>query len=747
MRNGLIAALLASAALTLPPSARAETPATAPGTDAQGAAPGGYTVAEADQAATLLADRIVTTADNRLVAEGAVEVYWKQNRLTARRVTYDQNTETLTIEGPIRLVEPGQTGSVIVADQAELSRDLQNGVMIGARMVMARELQLAANRIDRKDGRITTLTEVVASSCRICASDPTPLWEIRARKITHDSSTKQLHFEGAQFRVMGVPLVWLPKLRMPDPTVTRMSGLLRPSFRTTSSLGAGLKLPYFIALGPSADLTVTPYLSSSYTRTLGLRYRQAFDSGTINAEGALSRDSIRKGENRGYLFADGTFKLPSDYTLGLQLKVVTDPSYLLNYGITEDDRLWSGVTLEKVHRNEMIWLRAGNTHSIRSGESNSTEPMLSGDFSWTRVIRPATIGGEATIDWSLHAHRRSSDMTVDGIDDSDTVSDGRDTLRSSFVADWRRQWLLSGGVLAAMQAELAGDAVMVRQDEVWAGDTLRALPTVGVELRWPWVATSGRAAQVLEPIAQIVWSPGNLKQVANEDSLLTEFDEGNLFSFSRYPGGDAREQGLRANLGLSWTRHDASGWSLGVTAGRVVRVTDTDQFPTGSGLSGRRSDWLLATHLTTAEGLTLSNRALFDNDFGFSRDELRLAFAGAKYQVAAGYLWMDASETEGRLTDTSELLLETGWSWTGGWRSTFSTRYDFTAERAARAAIGLEYANECMVVDLSLSRRFTSSSTVKPETDFGLSVQLAGFGGATTSSTTTGSSATRVCRY
>lgn len=70
MRNGLIAALLASAALTLPPAAWAEPPAGS--ADAPAGAPGGYTVADADQAATLLADRIVTTADNRLLAEGAV---------------------------------------------------------------------------------------------------------------------------------------------------------------------------------------------------------------------------------------------------------------------------------------------------------------------------------------------------------------------------------------------------------------------------------------------------------------------------------------------------------------------------------------------------------------------------------------------------------------------------------------------------------------------------------------------------
>ncbi|WP_444462999.1 LPS-assembly protein LptD [Rhodobacter capsulatus] len=721
-------ALGTALALTLAASALAQTPA---------APDPGQAVPLYSDAATLLADRIEVTGSDRLIASGNVEVYWHEHRLTADRITYDKATDRLAIEGPIRLVQPGATGSVILADTAELSRDLQNGVLTGARMVLSRELQLAANRIERQDGTRTVLREVVASSCRICITDPEPLWEIRARTITHDTATRQLMFDGAQFRAMGVPLLWLPRLRMPDPTVERMSGVLRPTLRTTSLLGPGLKVPYFLTFGPSADLTVTPYLSANYTRTLGLRYRQALRAGSFELEGALSRDSIREGETRGYLFGTGRFALPADFTLGLQLRTVSDPSYLLNYDVTEDDRLWSGMTLDRVRRDELIRSKIGNTHSLRDGESNQTEPMRSADAVWTRVWRPGLIGGELSFEGSLHAHWRASDATTDG-PDADLAADGRDMTRLSGVAEWRRNWLLGGGVLAALEGELALDAIAVRQDARYAGETLRALPSLGVELRWPLVKSEGRAAQVIEPVAQIIWSGKSLKTLPDEDSLLTEFDEGNLFDFSRYPGGDRRERGTRANLGLSWTRHDASGWSLGLTAGRVIRLDDLGEFAPGSGLSGTSSDWLIATHLRTAGGLVLSNRALVGDDLGFDRDELRLAYLGDRAQLAAGYLWMLETAP---IAKTSELLFESDWQLRRGWSASFDTRYDLVADRAAKASLGLQYSNECVTVDLSLSRRFTSSTSVEPETGFGLSVALAGFGAGSG-----GNRTERVCR-
>ncbi|KFE35021.1 LPS-assembly protein LptD [Thioclava atlantica] len=676
--------------------------------------------------ATLLADRVSIERDNRLVAEGNIEIYYHSRRLTATRVIYDRKTDKLTLEGPIRLEEPGRTNVVILASQAELSSDLRNGILLSARMVMARELQLAAARIERRDGRFTVLDKVVASSCEVCRTDPTPLWEIRARQVVHDAETRQIVFSDAQFRAMGVPIAYLPRLRMPAPGVTRMSGFLRPSFRTTSGLGPGIKIPYFFALGPSRDLTVTPYIAASRTRTLEARYRQAFDWGKMEWSGALSRDDIIANKTRGYLFGELEARLPDAFKLTAQLRMVSDDSYLLNYGVSGEDRLWSGVNVERVRRNELIWTRVGNTHSIRPDESNTTQPMLSGMGEWVRSFRPNVLGGEASIRYSMLATRRASTSTLDG--DGDGVPDGRDMVRGSLSADWRRNWLLSAGILGSIEARFAADVIETQQDPSYSKTVLRGQPTLATELRWPWVKTSGRAAYVIEPVAQIVWAPDRLSRSPNEDSQLPEFDEGNLFSLSRYPGEDARETGLRANLGLSFTRYDNSGWSLGVAAGRIFRQRDLNQFTPGTGLSGLRSDWLLSTHVATVRGLTLSNRALFDDGFSISRDELRLSWSGKRYDVSTGYLWLEANPAEMRDTDMSELLLDTGWTLGNGWSGTFSSRYDFTAQRAARAEIGLRYTNECVAVDLSLSRRFTSSTSVTPETNFGFSVQLVGFG-------------------
>lgn len=690
-------------------------------------------LATAEIPATLLADRVILTGDDRITAEGAVEVFFRGSRLTATRIVYDRSTDQLTIGGPIHLTEPGQRGTIVLADQAQLSADLRDGILTGARLVLARELQMAANSIRREAGRYTHLDQVVASSCQICADRPTPLWEIRARRVTHDAETRQIHFTGAQFRAAGVPLMYLPHLRMPDPTVERMRGLLRPALRTTSSLGTGIKLPYFFPLGETADLTVTPYVATSWTRTLGLRYRQALRRGAFVLDGAVTRDDIREGETRGYLFGDGVFNLPRDYRLGVTLRLTSDRSYLLNYDITEDDRLWSGMTVDRVRADRMIWGRAGHTHTLRDGETDQTQPSLAGDLRWTRIYRPGAIGGELSVTAGVHAHERASNLLADGPDE-DSLADGRDMVRASLVADWRRNWQLGGGILAAAQGELALDAYRVSQDPDpdLNGSTFRALPSAAVELRWPWLRSAGSATDVIEPVAQLIWSRDSLTPVPNDDSLLVEFDEGNLFSLSRFPGADMRERGLRANLGIGWTRQDAAGWSIGVQAGRVWRAKDLDQFSAGSGLDGRLSDWLVAAHLTTAGGMTLSNRALLDDDLSLTRNELRLATSGARHDLAAGLLWMEADPDEGRPTRTSELTFDGGWRWGNGWSTRLETRYDFTAERAARAALGVQYANECVTVDLSLSRRFTSSSSVDPETDIGLSVQLAGFGSSGT---------------
>ena len=167
----------------------------------------------------------------------------------------------------------------------------------------------------------------------------------------------------------------------------------------------------------------------------------------------------------------------------------------------------------------------------------------------------------------------------------------------------------------------------------------------------------------------------------------------------------------------------------GCRLGRVLRDRPDPAFARGGGvLAGKRSDWLLAATYSDAGGLAIANRALFDDDFAIHRNELRLGWLRPGFQLSAGYLWIDAETQEGQPRDVSELTATTGWQMAPGWWASAETRYDFTANRAQKAELGLVYRNECVNVDLSVSRRFTASDNLRADTDVGLSVRLGGFG-------------------
>ncbi|MFN3722788.1 MAG: LPS-assembly protein LptD [Paracoccaceae bacterium] len=693
----------------------------------------------AQEMAALVANSVRIDAAGQLIAEGGVEVFYQGRTLRAARIVYDRAADRLMISGPIVLVDGQNT--ILVADQADLAADLTEGVLTSARLVLNRELQLAANHIQRVGGRYTQLDNAVASSCKICAN-AAPLWEIRARRVIHDQEERQIYFDHAQFRVSGLPILYFPRLRMPDPTLERTSGFMMPQLRTTSGLGTGVKLPYFQTLGPHRDLTVTPYLSTKSGRTAELRYRQAFATGEIELNGALSRDRLVPGQTRHYLTAEGAFALPRGFNLAFDGIIVSDPAYLLDYGLPAADRLTSRIELSRTRRNEHISGRLIGIRSIRAGEVNTTLPTIITDVTYHRRFSGGLLGGEAGLRFQTHGHYRSSSDPTD----PDGVAGplpalGRDVSRASLRLDWRRNWELPMGMMASTLGEVTADAYKIGQDDSFGGTPSRLHGGVAVELRWPWAkAGANGVGHVIEPVVQFVWAPKGTEGLPNEDSVLVEFDEGNLFSVNRYPGSDAIERGGRVNVGLSYTRVDPAGWILSTAVGRVLRTQDLGQFTVASGLDGRRSDWLAAAQLTLPMGMGITQRLLMDDDLKLTKSETRLALAGERYGLSGSYVFLTADPMEDRPADIAELAFDGSYKVNEVWTARAEARYDIEAKRANRAGLGVQFRNECVSLDLSLSRRFTSSTSVKPTTDFGLSVDLVGFGAGT------GAGPSRSCR-
>ena len=668
--------------------------------------------AHAQQAATLVADNVTLNAAGQLIARGNVEVFFDGTRLTASEIVYDRDSDRLIITGPIVVQEPN--GAVLSAASADLDPRLESGILIGARLVLDQQLQLVANQIDRQDGRYVQLYRSAASSCQVCGTRP-PLWEIRAERVIHDTLERQLYFENATFRVRGVPVLWIPAMRLPDPTLTRATGFLIPRQRNTSQLGSGVKLPYFVTLGDHADVTLTPYLSTQ-TRTLEVILRRAFSAGSLQVRGAVSDDTLQD-DTRSYLFAQGSFALPDNYQLQFNIETVSDKAYLLDYGYGDQDRLQSALSLVRVTDSSLNELRFSYFQTLRDDEINSSLPPIIGEVRHETRIRP-TAGGTLTYATSMDTAYRP---------DETTGETGRDVTRAGGRADWRQDWILPLGFVGTAQGGLRGDLYRVTDDDAFATTTLRFVPSGMATLRWPLARQSAGASHLLEPTLSLNWADIYGSVPPNEDSTRSELDQANLFDRSRFAGQDAVETGAQLAAGLSWTRLGIGGAASTLTLGRIYRTEAQPDFTPSSGLDGLQSDWLVSGQYVTADGFLLELRGLFDATLETTRTDGRARWRNDWADLGAAYIWQARDLAENRDGAISEWTLDGAFVLTDAWRMSLDARYDVAADRPVQAGIGFGWQNECVTIEVSASRRYTSSSIVEPTTTFGLSGALSGF--------------------
>jgi LPS-assembly protein len=299
--------------------------------------------------------------------------------------------------------------------------------------------------------------------------------------------------------------------------------------------------------------------------------------------------------------------------------------------------------------------------------------------------------------------------------------------RAGLSADWRTDRVLPQGILAETALRLDLDAYLISDDPDSEPGVLRLVPQGAVTLRWPLLrGGAGGSTLLLEPVASLGWADALGGPVPNEDSRLVEFDEGNLLAFTRFPGADAVEEGLRGAFGVNLRRDAADGSGIALTFGRILR-TEAADFTSGSGLSGLASDWLLAGQVLLPGGFRLNGRTLIDSDISFGRSEGRLDWSNPRLTIGAAYVYLPPDTAENRPSTASEWTVDALYRIDGHWMIRADGRYDVAMGEPARAGFGISWRSECVTVDLSVARRYTSNTFVEPSTSFGLSVNLNGF--------------------
>jgi LPS-assembly protein len=647
-----------------------------------------------------------------VTARGNVEISRDGRILLADTVSYDRSQDVLTASGNVSVTEP--TGEVTFASYVELSGDFKNGIIKDIYVLLDDNTRIAGTGGRRSEGNFTEIAKAVYSPCKVCededGSGGTPLWRIRAARVLHDSDRKTVEYEDARLEVAGIPVLYTPYLQHPDPTVKRQSGLLAPSFGSTSHVGSYFSQPYFWAIDKSKDMTLTPTYTTDEGPLLATEYRQRFDSGEMDVIASVTNDSDDRWQ--GHIDAEGRFDIDPTWRWGFDAEQASQKTYLSRYGFDSPSTLTSNLFTEGFRGASYTRVDGYYFQGMKSDDDRDTTPLVLPHLQFHGQSAPAQYGSYTTLD-------------LDGL--SLTREDGADSHRASAKAGWVLPHVGSMGDVTKLSLSVRSDNYIVsdvsreNKDE-YSGYTGRILPIAAMDWQMPFVSNQGDYQQVITPIAMAAWSPngGNNEEIPNEDSQSFELDDINLFAHDRFGGLDRAEDGFRASYGLEWGIYGPTGGYTSAMFGQSYRANKNDTFSVGSGLEDHMSDYVGRVTVAPSKYLDLTYRYRLDKDDFSARRNQVTASAGSMDTLRINTTYVHFTDGAGseEFDEREEFYFQAERQFSQYWSGRAYGRYDVDQSDPLEYGVGFVYEDECFIFDGRFRRTFYQDQDLGESDEF-----------------------------
>ncbi|CAN7170047.1 LPS-assembly protein LptD [Rhizobium sp. LjRoot98] len=708
----------------------------------------------------LSANELVYNKDaERVIVRGAVQINYGGYQMVAQQVEYSQKTGRIIATGEIELIEPG--GNKVYADQMDVTDDFGNGFIERLRVETTDLTKLAAVTGERRNGEEMILNNAVYTACTPCATDPDhkSLWHVKAQRIVQNGKTHTIRMENAKFELFGKPILYLPVLEVPDQTVKRKSGFLIPKFGYTQKLGAGVSIPYYWAISPYMDATVTATGLSRQGFLLQGEFRQRFENGehilSMAGISQLNRSSFTgntvdaQETNRGMIGSKAKFDINPRWTFGWDVLVQSDNNFAKTYELSTFDgtTFTNQVYLSGLGKRNSFDARAfyfdiqdADPDSIAENKQAVAQVL---DYSYTH---PAPVfGGELTADINLTNinRNREDELEIPGIVDRFRGLEG---TYQRFTADleWKRNFIVPGGLsltpILAARGDLIGSS-MTDPGIDYTGNfnsddaTTRRMLTAGIDARYPILLATDYSSHIIEPIAQIFARPNEeyAGGLPNEDAQSFVFDATSLFDRDKFSGYDRIEGGTRANLGVRYTGALGNGYALRAIAGQSFHLGGVNSFATddlvkagaNSGLETDRSDYVTMIGIDAPSGITASLSGRFDEkDFNMRRADATLGYQGIFWQTALTYTSIQAQPLYGSTSDQDEIQTAAAYKFADYWSVFGSITYDLNSNVITRNGIGITYDDRDTIFSLVYKEERDSNQSIANDWSIGARISF-----------------------
>ncbi|MFW0777722.1 MAG: LPS-assembly protein LptD [Rickettsiales bacterium] len=661
--------------------------------------------------------------NNIVTATGNVEVTQGQTVLLADKLVYDQFNNQVKAIGNVSMMDA--SGSVVFAEEVQLKDDMHAGVIRQFKARLSDDSLFVAAQANKLDEDVTELTRAVYSPCKVtCDEDSVghdPMWQLRASTVRVDEEEQLVTYDDVNFEVYGTPVFYTPYLSHATPGADNKSGLLAPEFQQNGNLGSVVKVPYYYVIGQDKDLTITPIYTSQEGLVMAGGYRQKFDNGEWFMDGSITRPQdrdgrgfVERGKNfRGHFNTNGKFAAGQDTDLGFDIHYTTDDTYLRRYDFGTETLLTSRVYAESYD------LIGDNDRSFGSIEGISFQGLRASDNSdLIPVIAPL-----ATMHYETDPGVYNSRFSLDANTMVLFRDIGSKSRRLSLTGAWKLPFITNDGQIIEFKTQLRGDVYSVEDytlanSEVYDGSTGRLVPEVSLNWRYPFLNQWGNGHSVMiEPVVAMAVSPrgGNPEEIPNEDSLVPEFTDSNLFDSNRFSGYDRIESGPRVSYGMRGQAQLFSDKYIDWLFGQHYRVDTDRNFPFSNDLDDHFSDYVGKVGIAYLP-FDVSYRFRLDKEtLSAKRNEVDASFSYNPVTLTTAYLSL---KNDPVLATREEIYGRAAVWLTDQWQWDVRGRRDLNLDQITSASTSLTFKNECTFFTGVLGKEYTRDRDVKPTTSF-----------------------------
>jgi len=559
---------------------------------------------------------------------------------------------------------------------------------------------------------ITIINKGIFTSCK--KSDNCPPWSIKAEKITHNKTKKQLIYDNAFLRLYDVPVFYLPKFFHPDPSVKRQSGFLQPRFNSSNILGSSFTIPYFKVLSEADDLTITPTIFDKNIQMVQNEYRKVTKNSNLivnfahtnNYKSSLSN----KKKSINHLFTKFDLDLNLENYLSSNLFLSIERTNNDNYLKVFDTQLEHEDNSLKPDNNDILVnsFKLALDHEEYDFTVNSLiyEDLKANSSDKYQYIIPQYVFNKTLSENFLNG---SLYLSSSGANDLKNTND----LKSNIINDFTYSGfdiLTNSGLKNNFNIRVKNlNSIGKDNSNYKSSPQIELMSIAEITSSLPMMKEDEKYKNFLTPKFSLRFNPGDMKNYASSEKKM---DVSNIFNLNRIGLEDSFEAGRSLTVGIDYKVENLENINkyFDLKLATVFRDKEENFIPKSTTINKKNSN---------IYGQILNNFSEnFNLNYNFSvADDLKsLQYnnIGAELKINNFITSFNYIKESGDIGSSNLIGNTTEYRFNDQNFVTFSTRRNREINLTEYYDLVYEYKNDCLIAGVKYKKSYYEDNDIKP---------------------------------